>query len=316
VKARSVVLLGLCVAAFLSLPAFLREYSLHVLIVGLYYVAMAASWNLLSGYGGQMSFAHVSFATFGAYASTILATRYHLPIPLTMLAGALGASVVGWLLGVICLRMRGIYHSLTTIAFAEIFRSACNLEYEITHGAIGMSSPPLFGDSVSKVPYFYAAFLLAALTLAIIYLITRSPVGLTLRAMRNDQTACAAVGVDLNGHKLFTFVVVSFLAGLSGAFLAHYTLLASPETATISQMGIIIAMAVIGGLGTFWGPVVGAMGVEVVSEYVRNFGEYHLLLFGLVLVVVLRFAPGGIVPWVGTIRARLAPVGKPMGKEA
>lgn len=316
-KRATLACLVIAVLAVLVLPNLLGQYAIHILVIGCYYASMATSWNLLTGYGGQMSFAHVSFATFAAYVSTILTTRYAaLPVILSMLTGAVAATALGWCLGVLCLRMKGIYHSLTTIAFAEIFRTACNLEYRITNGAIGMSSRPLFGASTSKVPYFYAAVALLAVTAGVAWTVVRSPVGLTLKAMRNDQTACMSLGVDLTRLKLLMFVIVSFLAGLSGAFLAHYTLLVSPETANISEMSMVIAMSVIGGLGTFWGPIIGALGVEITTEYVRNFGEYHLLLFGVVLVVVLRFTPSGLLALaqrtVSGLRKRKGPEQRPV----
>jgi branched-chain amino acid transport system permease protein len=291
---RVVVAVTLLIVVALSVPLWAGEYWTHVAIIAYYYVVVASSWNLLTGYAGQMSFAHVTLVTVGAYASTLIALRTGLHPLFSMAIGAGVAASVGLVLGVLCLRMRGLYHSLTTLAFAEAFRTVLNLEYKVTRGPMGLQSVPLFLQS-TKTPYYFAALGLACVVLFVLWRVVRSPVGITLQAIREDQTAAAVAGVNIAKYKLATFAVVGGLAGFAGAFLAHYILIVTPDWATQTQMALVITMAIMGGLGTFAGPILGAVFVQFLGEYLRVFGRYYMVIFGVVLISTLRFTPGGAV---------------------
>lgn len=286
-----IVLLAVVV---LTLPFWAGTYWTHIAVLSCYYVIVVSSWNLLVGYAGQMSFAQVSFSSLGGYVSTLTATRlgYH-PV-IGMLFGMLVGAFVGYLLGVLCLRMRGVYHSLTTLAFAEAFRTVLNLEYKVTRGSLGLLSVPLF-PGASKTPYYFVALGLALVSLLVLDRIIRSPIGFTLQAIREDQTAASVAGVPLARYKLFAFSLTAGMAGLAGAFLSHYIGVVTPDWATQTAMAFILAMAIMGGLGTFLGPIIGAVGVEVLAEYLRVLGRYYMSFFGLIVLLMLRFAPGGLL---------------------
>jgi len=285
------------IVAIVSLfPLVAREYTLHVAIMALYYVIMASSWNVLTGYAGQMSFAQAAFSTFAGYVSTLLALKMAIPPALGIGIAAIATCALGFSLGIVCIKTKGIYHALTTIAFAQIFRITINIEYKITRGSLGLSSIPLFAGTLSKVPYFYAALALALLTLVVLDRVLASPIGLIFRAIKDDQVASTSIGVNVVKYRQVAFVITSLFAGIAGAFLAHYTMIVSPESATIAQMALIIAMAVSGGMGTFFGPVVGAVGLQFLAEYLREFGQMHLVLLGLIMLLVVRFVPEGIAP--------------------
>lgn len=279
---------------FLLVPLFAEQYTLHIFIMALYYIIMVTSWNVLSGYAGQMSFAQATFSTFAGYVSTLLAINFGLSPFITTIIAAFFTCLLGFLLGIICIKSQGIYHALLTIAFAQIFRITINIEYKITRGSLGLSSIPLFG--ISKIPYYYYILFLTVFTLLVLDRILASPVGLTLRAIKEDKTAATSIGINEIKYRQIAFLISSVFAGLAGAFLAHYTLIVSPESATISAMAIIIAMAIIGGQGSFFGPVVGAIGLQFVMEYLRDFGRLYLVILGLIMVLVIRFLPEGIVP--------------------
>jgi branched-chain amino acid transport system permease protein len=287
------ILLGLFVVA-LFLPIFLNDYALHIIILACFFIMMASSWNLLAGYSGQVSFAHMALSTVGAYTSGLISIHLNINPFLTILIGALSAGLLGLMLGILTLRMSGSYLALTTIAFSEIIRLILNLEYKVTNGSVGLSVAGLFGDISSKIPYYYTALGLVCLMVYGIYKLVFSNFGLTVRSIREDETAAAAMGVKVVKHKVIVFVISSFMAGIAGGFLAHYNMLVSPESTTIMQMGMVIAMAVIGGLGTFIGPIIGGLGLEIISEYVKEFGNYHLMIYGLILILVLRFSPKGV----------------------
>lgn len=293
-KTTRLALIVLLAATILTLPLWAGTYWTHIAILSCYYVVVVSSWNLLVGYAGQMSFAQVSFSSMGGYVSTLTATRlgYH-PV-IGMVFGAIVGAFVGYLLGVLCLRMRGVYHSLTTLAFAEAFRTMLNLEYKVTRGSLGLLGVQLF-PGTSKVPYYYAALALAVVVLLVLDRIIRSPIGFTLQAIREDQTAASVAGVPLARYKLFAFSLTAGMAALAGAFLSHFLGVVTPDWATQSAMAFILAMAIMGGLGTFFGPVIGAVAVEVLAEYLRVLGRYYMSFFGLIVVLMLRFAPGGLL---------------------
>jgi branched-chain amino acid transport system permease protein len=291
---RKNLLYGAGLAVFAVLPWTLGVYNQHVLIVCLFYTMMAASWNLIAGYTGQISFGHAAFAGIGAYVSGILAAKAGLNPWAGVAVGTVAAAFFGLLVGLLCLRMGGIYLSLTTLGFSEILHIIINNEYEITRGTMGLQVPGLTA-SYSKISYFYIFLVGAVITLTIVYKLVHSNVGLNFRAVQNDERAASALGVDVVRTRLLAFTVSSALAGMAGALFGHYMMLITPHIPSLDQQFLVLSMTVIGGLGSFVGPVIGAFCLEILSEYIRAWGEYHVLVFGLVALVVARFAPKGLV---------------------
>ncbi len=279
---------------FLTLPLWLGDYWLNSAIAGLFYVLMASSWNLLAGYTGQVSFAHAAFAGIGAYTSGILAAKLGLHPLLGLPLGVLLAALLSLFLGRLCIRMGGIYLSLTTLAFSEIIRLVINNEYEITRGTMGLKVPFLIGP-YSKATAFYIMLAAVAGVLLLIRWILRSDLGLRFRAVLNDEVAASSLGVPVVKVRLIAFVISGAIAGLAGSLYGHYLTLITPHIPSLDLMFLVLAMAVIGGLGTFVGPIIGALFLEVLSEYIRVYGEFHVLFFGLVALAFARFAPQGIV---------------------
>jgi len=255
---------------------------------------MAASWNLLAGYTGQVSFAHAAFAGIGAYTSGILAVKAGLSPWLGIPLGVLFAAVIGFGVGLLCLKMGGIYLSLTTLGVSEIFHIIINNEYEITRGTMGMQVPGLLVE-YSKTGYFYIMLVTAIVSLLVIYWMIHSNIGLNFRAVQNDEKAAASLGVDVIRIRVLAFTVSSALAGLAGGVYGHYLLLITPEIPSLDQQFLVLSMTIIGGMGSFIGPIIGAFTLEILSEYIRGYGEYHVLVFGLIALSMARFAPNGVV---------------------
>jgi branched-chain amino acid transport system permease protein len=292
---RRFYLLLFVAAGFLCLlPLGLGVYHLHVMIVSLFYVMMASSWNLLAGYTGQVSIAHAAFAGIGAYTSGILAAKFGVNPWLGLLLGTVMAALLGFAMGVLCLRMGGIYLSLTTLGFSEILRIVITNEYEITRGTMGLQVPGLVAE-YSKIAYFYIMLGGTIVTLIVLYKLIYSNIGLNFRAVQNDERAAASLGVDVVRMRVLAFTVSSALAGMAGALFGHYLLLITPEIPSLSQQFLILSMTVIGGMGSFLGPIVGAFALNTLAEYIRAYGEYHVLVFGLVALVVARFVPKGLM---------------------
>ena len=299
-------------AALAWLPWAVSEYHTHILVISLYYVMLAIGWNLLAGYAGQFSLAHHTFAGLGAYTSALLVQHTGVPILVGIGAGVLLAAVAGYGLGTLCLRMRAIYLALATWAFAESVRLLITVEYQFTRGDLGLRTPMLFA-SARPISYYY---LFLGLTLAIVlaaWWIVDSRIGTYLRAIRDDEEAAAVMGVDTFKWKRVAFVVSAAFAAIAGGFQGHYIGLLSPTPMKFNEMAIVVIMVVVGGLRTFAGPIVGAVFIELLSEALRPWGEVRMVLFALLVVIVMRAYPAGLV---GLARAAIARLVAPARRRA
>lgn len=284
----------LLIILFIFLPFFLSQYWLHVMIISLFYVMMASSWNLIAGYTGQISFAHAAFAGVGAYVSGMLSLNLEIDPVLGILIGTIIAAFFGLGLGYLCIRMGGIYLSLTTLGFSEILRIIITNEDRWTRGTMGLQIPGFFTE-YSKVSYYFLFLIVSVAFLLIIYRLIHSETGLSFRAVLNDELAASSSGINTIRVRVLAFTLSSAMAGMAGGLYGHYLLLITPDIPSLGQMFLVLAMAVIGGIGSFVGPIVGAFVLEILSEYIRIYGEYHVLLFGLVALGVARFAPEGMM---------------------
>ena len=294
----------LAYVALAWLPWVLSEYHTHILAIAAYYVILAIGWNLLAGYTGQFSLAHHTFAGIGAYTSALLVHYLKVPILVGIVAGVVVAALVGWGLGTLCLRMRAIYLALTTWAFAESVRLLITVEYQITRGDLGLATPFLF-DTPRPTPYYYLFIALALLAVLAAGQIMRSRVGAYMRAIRDDEEAAAAMGVDTFKWKRFVFAVSAIFAAVAGGFQGHYVGLLSPTPMKFNEMAMIIVMVIVGGLRTFPGPILGAVFIEVLTEALRAWGEARMVLFALLVIVVARSYPPGLAGILKIGRDRL-----------
>ena len=301
----AIILAGMCV-----LPLGLGIYPQHVLIVSLFYVMMASSWNLLAGYTGQVSFGHAAMAGIGAYTSGILAVKAGIDPWIGVCAGTAIAALLGLGLGALCLKMGGIYLSLTTLAFSQILHIVIVNEYDVTRGTMGLQVPGLMAE-YSKIAYYYIMLAAAVLMLTILYRMIHSNLGLNFRAVQNDEVAAKSVGVKVLQVRILAFTVASAMAGFAGGLYGHYLLLITPEIPSLDLQFNVLAMTVIGGMGSFIGPVIGAFALNILAEKIRDYGEYHVLVFGLVALVVARFAPNGLL---GLWRRFRTPTARPLIK--
>ena len=268
-----------------------NDYWLGVLIVSMYFAMLAAAWNLLAGYTGQFSLAPAAFAMIGAYATGLLSHHFGMSPAVGIPAAIVVSGGIGLALGRVVMRLRGPYLALTTLSFAEIMRLVISNSINITRGDLGLSVPGLLE---SRLGYY---FLFLAILLAIqvgLFLLLRAPGGLYLQAIRDDEVAASSRGVDVVFWKTAAFALSSAVSGLAGALYGHFAQLVSPELGLLGQTGIIVSMVVIGGMGTLVGPVIGAFLVYVLSEYLREFGGYQLVVFALLVVLFARFFREGL----------------------
>jgi len=301
---RQAALLLVAAAVALAFPGMVNNYWLSVGITALFYAIVAASWALLVGYAGQFSFGQMAFVSMGAYTSGALARYLDVPIPLGILAGIALCALTGCGIGYICLRMRGPYLALFTVAFSEVFRIILVSEAEVTGGNGGLEIPPLF-HTLSDKPYYYLFLALLAGTLILMGLLVRSRWGLFFRAIRENEDAAAAAGVKVVRFRLLAFMIAASFAGLAGGFFGHYVAILTPDIGSVDQMGLVVAMAVIGGAESLLAATAGAILVEFLLEALRAYSEWRLVLFAVVLLLTVRFARNGLLALAVQSAARL-----------
>jgi len=299
----------LAIALAVVFPFVAPGYWTHVMIIAYYYALVAASWSLVAGFSGQFSFGQVAMATIGAYTSAFLSLNLAVPPLIGLLAGGAMAAAASYGLGFLCLRMRGPYLALTTIAFSESFRLIMSSEFEVTRGTLGLSVPPLVAAwGTSKIPPYLLMLAILGISLFILARILSSPLGLFFRSVREDEDAASVMGVDTTKYKILAFTIGGFFAGVAGAFFGHYLQLVSPIMGSLGEMGLVISMVVVGGTESLAGPVLGAVLLEGASEYFRVYGELYKVLFGLLMILTLRFMPRGLlIPLLRRLVAKLGP---------
>ncbi|MBI5166751.1 MAG: branched-chain amino acid ABC transporter permease [candidate division NC10 bacterium] len=297
---------GLLLIALLAVFPFLvpDPYFLHMAILFLLWVVLGASWNLLGGYGGQVSFGHAAFFGVGAYTSSLLFTKAGILPWLGMILGGIGGVIIAIPIGFICFRLRGPFFALSMLALSESLRLVALNWRSLTEGAVGILLPPLFK---SKIPYYYIILAVAAITLIVIYKVVDSKLGFYLVAIREDQDAAESLGIDTTTYKVLALLISAFFTGMAGSFYANYMAYIDPSI-VFSIVDISIAMilvAVRGGVGTLLGPGVGALVIVVLSEVFRTlFAAANLIIYGILIILVILFMPEGVV---GGLKRYLAP---------
>lgn len=307
------------------LPLVVRnEYSLSILIICLIYATLASSWNLMVGYAGILSFGHQAFYGLGAYFSAIITIQFGLSPWIGIPLGGCFAALLSFAIGFPCLRLRiAPYIAIATLAFSEIMLVICKNWVSLTRGEMGLSGiPPLSDFSLfglipitfgagGKVPYYYIMLGIFILTMLFIKFQLSSKVGLAFRAMRDEQDAAASLGVDITRYKLTAFLTGSFFAGVTGGFYAHYVSILAPDAVFgMGEMVEIVAVTLMGGIGTFFGPVLGAFALVIGLEALRGLSEYRLMIYGVLLVVLIILMPHGLLAglsqiWEKTKKIRL-----------
>lgn len=288
------VAVGLLVAV--SIPLFGPTDSTLLLLANVaMYAALGANWNLISGFTGYIDFGHAVFFGIGGYVTAILISRYDVPLVWTIPVALAFAAVFALLIGIPLLRVRGVYFSIAMLGAFLGTREIAGL-LPITGGGVGITIPP-WTDPDGRM-YFYYAFLgMAVLGTGLLVLVRRSQLGSSLLAVREDEEGAAARGVNTTVVKVAAFTVAASLTAVVGAIWAYQNTFVDPLILFRDELLLYLALVVlVGGLGTIWGPVVGAVVVVIVRDVLaQNFVEYHLLILGVFLLAVVLLMPEGIV---------------------
>jgi branched-chain amino acid transport system permease protein len=295
----------LIAAAVLLAPLVLSGHFVSVFIFAAIYVVILAGLNLFMGFTGQVSFGHNAFAAIGGYSSAILTTTLAWP-PLAALAvGMAIAALVAVAVGQPSLRLRGHYLAMATFAFGLITDGIAMQWRGLTRGSFGISAIPPLGIGPwqlgSDRQYYYAYWVIAALALWIAYRAGGTRFGRALRAIAGDERAARALGIDASGYKLGSFVLSAAFAALGGSMFAHYVSFISPEVFGLDMVVTQVTMLFVGGIGTVLGPLWGAVIMSLVPEALRSVSDVRQLAYGIVLLLILMFAPRGLQSLAGHI---------------
>jgi branched-chain amino acid transport system permease protein len=297
---RAMVIIAIVVG--LASPVVIgHPYVLHLASLALIWALLAASWDLLSGYTGQVSFGHAGFFAAGAYFAAYSNMKWGLPPPAGVVASAIFTSLLGFGVGFPALRLRGHYLALTTLGFGAIIELTSTNWVSVTGGPFGLHGFTVLAEYAGattgggQVSYLIVLAFALVLFAAMLALILYTAAGMAFRSIREDEVLAQALGINTTYYKLLAFTVSAAGAGAAGALYAFHIGLVSPSVAAISTSAMVVGMAVFGGIGTLWGPFLGAIFLFLVSEGLRFIGVvYNLIAVGLVMVVFVIFIPRGL----------------------
>jgi branched-chain amino acid transport system permease protein len=292
-----------------------NSYSGHVLVMVLLYASMAQAWNILGGYCGQVSFGHSVFFGIGAYGAGMAVVTCGMAPWAGVIAGACVAALVSVVISYPCFRLKGHYFAIATFAIVEIFNRLF-MVWDRVGGALGLDYPILpdgwrnFVWSGTKVGYYYGAFALFILVFSVVRWMERRRFGYYLRAVREGQETAESLGVDATRVKLTAMAVSAFLAALCGAFFVQYNYRVDPPMVMSLQMSMsFVLVTVLGGVGTFFGPLLGAAILIPLQEYTRAYlgqlgSGVDLMIFGLLIILAMTKQPGGLMGILTAIQRR------------
>ena len=310
-RRHQLVVAAFLLAGLIVLPLPIADvYTRNLLIITLLFAGLAQAWNILGGYCGQISLGHSLYFGVGAYVSTLLFVGGHVPPPIGMLAGGTVAAVMALLVGWPCFRLSGHYYAIATVVVQEIgYLLALNWDW--IGGASGVYIP-FRGESLlnlqfrtAKLPYFYLALGFAATTWLVAWWIEGSRFGFSWRAVKDDVVAARSLGVRIFPSKMLAAAISGFFTGVGGAIFAQYVGYIDPDSILSGQLAILIALpAVLGGVGTLWGPLIGAAVLiplrELSSSYLGSAGSgVDLMLYGVLIMAVALLRPQGLVSLFG-----------------
>lgn len=302
-------------ALAVAFPLLVQDPFLHRLAaVTALNATLAVGLNLVLGYGGLISLGQMGFYGVGAYSAALLALRFGLPFGVTLVASALAAALVGYLLARPILRLRGHYFAMATLAFAEVVRLVAYNWDDVTRGASGLPGiprPGLFGwTAVTQRDNYYLALALLVLAVLAVRRLVRSPIGVSLVAARDDDQAAASVGIQVARVRTTAFTLAAAIAGATGALYAHYTTFVSVEPFLFNRMIEVLAMVAVGGMATTAGPILGAVVLTLLPEALRDLAALRMVFFGALLMLFIWLWPQGLAgllqQWLGRARPGVA----------
>jgi branched-chain amino acid transport system permease protein len=282
------------------------EYFLHILVICGVYIILTLSLNLILGFTGIPALGHIAFSCVGAYTSSLLALNYGVSPWIGLLIGACIASILGIIVGLPSIRLKGDYLALATFGLGVIIHSVSKNWVDLTRGPMGLPGIPkfsLFGFELQPVwSYLMLIVVFVAMTGLTIKRIAYSPFGRVLRSIRDDEIASLSIGTNVNKYKLMVFVIGAFFAGIAGSLYAHYITFIDPSSFTVMESISVLLMVVFGGMGNLKGSFIGALILVIFPEILRLIGlpssvaaPLRQMIYGLILIVLMLKRPQGII---------------------
>ena len=296
------VSLGIVLVVMLAMPHVSSFYQTNIMISALLYVMLALGLNIAVGIAGQLVLGYVAFYAVGAYTYALLNQAFGIGFWACLPVGGFMAVLFGLALGFPVLRLRGDYLAIVTLGFGEIVRLTLLNWASLTGGSGGIKdipAPGFFGMdmdiNMSTMFVYYIVLAAVIITIVVISRLKNSRVGLALQALREDEIACEAMGINLARVKLSAFALSSCWAGFAGVIFAAKTSFINPASFTFMESAMILSLVVLGGMGSIVGVVIAAMILILAPEYLRAFSEYRMLIFGAIMVIMMIFRPQGLV---------------------
>jgi branched-chain amino acid transport system permease protein len=293
----TIFLVVLTVTPFVIKKAFVT----HVFITALLYGALGASFDFAAGYLGIVNFGYAAFMGIGAYTSAILAIRFGVNPWLGLLLGGIIAGILGFITGILTLRLYGLFVACFTWFLGMAFMFLIAVTPEITRGYLGLNVPPLpnfwildFSDPLRLSYYSVILPLSLSILLFLYYLGNKTKIGLAFKALRGSEPLAMASGVNPLKYRVLNFTLTCFLAGILGAFYAHYIKILTPSLLATGKTIEILTIAYIGGRGSLWGSIPAAFLIISFLEFLRPLEAYRFIIYGIILILVMIFYPGGL----------------------
>lgn len=292
----------LAAALTLVFPFVFSHYQINIMTTALIYVMLGLGLNIEVGLAGLLDLGYVAFYAVGAYSYALLNHHFGLGFWTLLPVGAILAAFFGLLVGFPVLRLRGDYLAIVTLAFAEIIRLLLENWNGLSFGPSGISNIPrpgffgvAFTPEQSAIYMYYLLVLLCALTIFVTYRLQHSRVGRAWVALREDELACESMGIDKTKAKLAAFALGAMWAGVAGVLFAAKTSFINPASFTFMESAMILAIVVLGGMGSIPGIIIAALAIILLPEYLRFLGDYRMILFGAALIGMMIFRPGGLL---------------------
>ncbi|ABR50198.1 inner-membrane translocator [Alkaliphilus metalliredigens QYMF] len=295
------IVIALLITLVLALPYIISsQYVLRIIIMIGVYSILSLSLGLVTGYAGQVSLGHAAFYAIGAYTSAILSVNYGISFFITVPVAAMIAALCGLLLGLPTLRLSGPYLAITTLGFGEIVRMVLSNWDRVTNGPLGISRiprPSILGIELTLANngLYYLILIFVAITTVVMLAIVKSKMGRAMMALREDELAATMMGIRITYYKVVAFVVSAFFSGLAGAFYAHMIRFIDPNSFTFDTSILILSIVILGGMGTIKGMFLGSALLISFPEFARFLQAYRFVVYGVVLIMMMRYRPQGIL---------------------
>lgn len=301
IQMRKISLLILIIVLFICMPIFCKESTVMLLAEIFSLLLFAVSINLLLGYTGMIPFGHAAFYGVGVYSFAIMLKQVGLSLPLAMVLAPIITSLLGIIIGFFCIRLVGLKFAMLSLAFGQIVWAIIYKWYSFTGGDNGIMDIPLPKFLYETNNCYYFILIIVVLSLLAVWKIINSPFGWTLESIRENAQRVYFIGTDARRYQLIAFAISSFFAGLAGALFVLISHNAFPEYVFWSKGGEGLIMVVLGGMYSFFGPIIGAFVMVLLHTFILTHTEYWPFFLGGILVVIMLFAPQGIVGIVGKI---------------